>query len=465
MKRYFALLAVCLACGMACADIYVSPSREVGRVKPMNGVNNGPAGPYGLGKTQTRDNFDDYRAARIPFARTHDSSFSECYGSEHTVDITAIFPDFSRKADDPSAYDFAITDWYLKRIRDMGTEVFFRLGQKIEHHVKKYGILPPKDFRKWAQVCEHIIRHYNEGWADGHEWNIRYWEIWNEADLDSKTWNTNPRTWAGTEEQFFDLYATTACHLKKCFPQLKIGGPALAGQEPWAERFLTYMEKHSVPLDFFSWHIYSTDPKAIAEKAGRMRRMADAHGYQQAETILNEWNYIRGWTDDYPYSLSVIHSVKGAAFTAATMAACQAAPVDILMYYDARPETPYNGLFDFYTFQPLPSYYSFYAWSRLAALGQQVATEVKGDDTDLYVSAARGEDGTVGVLVSRYNENDNINRSRTVTLHVEGAADGEAVAHVVNSVKLFSETLLDVRQGAVTFKMEPNSVIFVEFRK
>ena len=162
----------------------------------MNGVNNGPAGPYGLGKTQTRDNFDDYRAARIPFARTHDSSFSECYGSEHTVDITAIFPDFSRKADDPSAYDFAITDWYLKRIRDMGTEVFFRLGQKIEHHVKKYGILPPKDFRKWAQICEHIIRHYNEGWADGHEWNIRYWEIWNEADLDSKTWNTNPRTWA-----------------------------------------------------------------------------------------------------------------------------------------------------------------------------------------------------------------------------------------------------------------------------
>ena len=55
-------------------------------------------------------------------------------------------------------------------------------------------LLPPKDFRKWAQICEHIIRHYNEGWADGHKWDIRYWEIWNEADLDSKTWNTSPRT-------------------------------------------------------------------------------------------------------------------------------------------------------------------------------------------------------------------------------------------------------------------------------
>ena len=130
------------------ADIVVDRSQTVGKIKPMNGVNNGPAGPIGNGNSQQKDNFATYKAARFPFARTHDAAFSESYGSEHTVDITAIFPDFSRKADDPTAYDFAITDWYLDRIRQMGTEVFFRLGQKIEHHVKKYGINPPKDFRK-----------------------------------------------------------------------------------------------------------------------------------------------------------------------------------------------------------------------------------------------------------------------------------------------------------------------------
>ena len=288
MKRQLTILLAILHISIAFSGVFVYPSQEVGPIKAMNGVNNGPAGPYGLGDSQTRDNFADYRAAKFPFARTHDAAFSECYGSEHTVDITSIFPDFSKKADDPSAYDFAITDWYLKRIRDMGTEVFFRLGQKIEHHVKKYGILPPADFKKWAQICEHIIRHYNEGWADGHEWNIRYWEIWNEADLDAKTWNTNPRTWGGTEQQFFDLYTTTAKHLKKCFPHLLIGGPALAGQEQWADRFLAHMAKNNVPIDFFSWHIYGTDPRKIAEKAGRMRKLVDSHGYDKAETILNE---------------------------------------------------------------------------------------------------------------------------------------------------------------------------------
>jgi hypothetical protein len=460
MKRKIITLVALLLAGFACADVNVNPDKVLGPIKPMNGVNNGPGGPYGLGNSQIRDNFDDYKAAKIPFARTHDAAFSECYGSEHTVDITAIFPDFSKKADDPTAYDFAITDWYLKRIRQMGTEVFFRLGQKIEHHVKKYGIMPPADFKKWAKVCEHIIRHYNEGWADGHQWNIRYWEIWNEADLDVKTWNTNPRTWGGTEQQFFELYTITAKHLKKCFPNLHIGGPALAGNEQWADRFLAHMAKEKVPMDFFSWHIYTTDPKKIAAKSERMRTLADKYGYEKTETILNEWNYIRGWTDDYPYSLKTVHGIKGAAFTAATMIACQNTPVDILMYYDARPETPYNGLFDFYTFQPLPAYYSFYAWSRLAGLGRQV--EAKADEDDLYAVAAKGDDGTLRVMVARYNENDNINRPKNVKIHMANVKDGEVTAHMVSSVKLYSETILSVKNGVASVKLEPNAVVVVE---
>ena len=48
-------------------------------------------------------------------------------------------------------------------IEAAGTKVFYRLSHRIEHEVKKYGTLPPKDFKKWAVICEHIIRHYTEG--------------------------------------------------------------------------------------------------------------------------------------------------------------------------------------------------------------------------------------------------------------------------------------------------------------
>ena len=91
-----------------------------------------------------------------------------------------------------------------------------------------------------------------------------------------------------------------------------------------------------------------TSPEAIAAKAGRIRAMMDKYGYADCESLLNEWNYVKGWTDDWPYSLEVERGAfnqKGAAFVAATMIDCQvAAPLDHLMYYDARP-FGMNGMF------------------------------------------------------------------------------------------------------------------------
>ena len=41
---------------------------------------------------------------------------------------------------------------------------------------------PPSSFSKWADIAAHIVRHYNEGWANGQKANIKYWEIGNEPD-------------------------------------------------------------------------------------------------------------------------------------------------------------------------------------------------------------------------------------------------------------------------------------------
>ena len=51
------------------------------------------AGMDGLMEAAALLDSDAYRAARIPFARTHDAAFCADYGGEHTVDISAIFVD------------------------------------------------------------------------------------------------------------------------------------------------------------------------------------------------------------------------------------------------------------------------------------------------------------------------------------------------------------------------------------
>ena len=504
-SQLFSLMA---AAGAACAFaaepaaeavVTVDRAAEIGAVKPMHAVNNGPAVKK-PGGDQKRGNFEDYRALRIPFARTHDS-VSCVAGGAHTCDVNAVFPDFDADENDPKNYDFVFTDHYLDNIRRAGTEVFFRLGQTIEHGPKKYGVLPPKDFAKWARICEHVIRHYNEGWgwgADGayttqniawsNQFNIVYWEIWNEPDLDPADGAPpkNPRCWGGTVTNFFQLYETAAKHLKGRFPNLKIGGPALAWNEPWADRFLAYCRDSGSPLDFFSWHAYTRTPEPVAEKAVRIHALLEKNGFGGCESILNEWNYVKGWIDDWVYSLRVESgdmNLKCASYVAATMAVCQNAPVDMLMFYDAKPASGMNCLFERTTLWPMKGYYPFYAWSRLVDRGTQVACTVvegAGKDSDANTGnvekkdkpgagafkavAAKGADGSGAVFVVRYSDDDSVSDTARVTVRVPGADLGRARCHVTDIVRTYTEVPLEMQpDGSAVLRMQPLSFALIEY--
>ena len=499
MVAAIAALSTQAAQPAATAFVTVDLAKEIGPVKVMNAVNNGPVVKK-PGGSQKCGNFEDYKAARIPFARTHDS-INCVSGGAHTCDISAIFPNFDADETDPKNYDFVFTDHYLDNIRRAGTEVFFRLGQTIEHGPKKYGVLPPKDYAKWARICEHVIRHYNEGWgwaidrehttaniAWSNQFNIVYWEIWNEADLDSSdgALPRNPLCWGGTVTNFFEFFEIAAKHLKSKFPALKIGGPALSGNMAWGERFLRYCRDKAVPLDFFSWHIYATEPKHIADRCVNTRKLMDKYGFEKVESILNEWNYVKGWVDDWPYSLEVEsgrHSQKGAAFIMATLVDCQSKPVDMLMFYDARFSTPMNNLFSRPTYQPMKGYYPFYAWAKFKHCETQVACSVRegrGNKTaastgvapkseigkpvgSMRAVAAKGKDGSCAVIIARYSNDDNVTDTATVTLSIPDASLSKGRCHLTDSVRTYTEVPLDLQSdGTAVIRMQPNSFAVVE---
>ena len=437
------------------AKITVSFNQAAGRIKPMHAVNNGPAR---AGSDQTRGNMDTWIAAGIPYARNHDAAFCAAYGGEHCVDIGNIFPDFDADVNDPASYDFLLTDIYCQTIMDGGTKVFYRLGNKIEHWAKKYGTLAPKDFQKWAEICEHIIRHYTEGWANGYHWDMEYWEIWNEPDLDPDD-SKNKRTWGGTAAEFFELYRITALHLKKCFPHLKIGGPALAyNVYDWMDNFLASMtEGERVPIDFFSWHIYTIDPEEMIQRENIVREKLDRFGYTKTESICNEWNYVKNWDTLFVYSIEQIISMKGAAFNAACMLASQQSTMDMLMYYDARIDTCFNGLFDFYTLRPIKGYYSVRMFNELFEMKQAVTCDAEGKG--VYAAAAKAEDGSTAVMFCYYTDEDEAPEEVTVSLNLQEGAD-------TYSVWLLDSSHNMEAAGSVacdgTMILKPNSVVLLK---
>ena len=460
-------------------SVIIDPAQMLGPVKYMNAVNNGPKKAP---RSQRSENFAAYRAARIPFARIHDANFCTAYGAPHTVDVSAIFPNFDADPDDPASYGFTRTDTYLQTIAEAGTEVFYRLGEGPDVGPAKYATRPPRDAAKWARICEHIVRHYTEGWAGGPRLKIRYWEIWNEPDLnvplDGVSVNERANWWNGTATQFFDLYEVAAKHLKKCFPHLKIGGPAIAFGEKWAELFIPEMRRRHVPIDFFSWHSYGNDPARCGKRARFFRELLDRNGYRKAESVLDEWNYVQDWGPSWVYSLeteSGAFNLKGAAFTAAVMSVCQDGPVDLLMYYDARVGCGMNGMFDPRSLKPSKGYYPFYAWAKLLDRGTQVRADVTWAETpgcghpdtgnDLYVTAAVARGGRHGAaFVTRFTNDNNVVWDRNVRIAVAGVSLKKAVCHLTDSYHTYTEVPAELcEDGSLLLAMEPCSFVFVEW--
>lgn len=433
--------------------INVNFNNTVGEIKRMNAVNNGPL-PHGRA-TQDTNNFFDYKKANIPFARNHDASFCNAFGLDHTVDVAFIFRNFDADENDAENYDFTLTDNYIETTFEAGTETFYRLGSRIEHWAKKYNTLPPKDFLKWAKICEHIILHMNYGWGEGKHYNLKYWEIWNEPDLDV---SCNPLCWGGTKEQFFDFYEVVAKYLKSKFPELKIGGPAVAFNLEWTEDFIKEMSKRGVPIDFFSWHRYAHTVEEIENRTRIIRKLLDENGYKNTESINDEWNYCTNFEEGMDYTIEHINDEKGASFTQAVMSKCQNLPIDMLMYYDARP-TSMNGLFDFYYMRKKKGYYPFYVWGQFLKLKNQAEVEIINENC-IYATAAVGNNKG-GVAVTYFTDDDECEENKEVEINLKGIKTEIVKVYVVDKNRDY-EKLFEFSGDKLKIELKPQTILYLD---
>jgi len=429
-------------------NIRVDLNRTVGKIKPMHGVGQPP---LMSGKALSSD-FHYLTEAGVPYSRLHDVGGR--FGGNLFVDIPNIFRDFDADVDDPASYDFTFTDVLIKDLIEAGIEPYYRLGVTIENDavIKSFRIDPPKDYNKWARICEHIVAHYLDGWADGFRYPITYWEIWNEPDDGLRV----SEMWNGTPEDYYRLYDVTAKHLKAVFgDRIKVGGYAAtnlrAGLVPdqyqdnpkrlycaeFFKGFLDYIQKSGAPLDFFSWHSYDRTAKTVPV-AYWVREQLDLHGFYGAESHLNEWN--------------PVHQARGtehhSAEITAMMLGMQKSPMDVMTIYDARRGgSAYSALFDPYTYKPFHGYYALVAFDHLYALGSEVYTEC--DTEEVYAVAATN--GTQHAIVI-----SNISDHAKPDLHIEGVDLSHARYHVLDQARLLSWS---PRVNAI----EKNQVVLIEF--
>ena len=439
--------------------IFADFNKITGRIKEMHGV----CQPPFIGRPMSpKGNIMHYLSeAGIPYSRLHD--VGGVHGADLYVDIPNVFRNFDADVDDPKSYDFPFTDELIEALILQGVKPFFRLGVTIENFYEDlvpHRIYPPKNFEKWARICEHIIRHYNEGWANGFHYGIEYWEIWTEPE--GHNHGKHGPMWYGTKEEFFRLYEITSNHLKSCFgDSIKVGGystcdfsmrnafyedPDCVGHPgPYvnnAQYHVQYMHdffkyisspEHKSPLDFFSWHTYS-GVKVALDAADYCRRVMEKYGFGEVENCLTEWN-----TD---FGRESRNTPMAAAKALAMMLGMQKKTPSLCCFYDARVSASiYAGLFNSETTKPRLTYFSFMMFNQAHKLGNEV--ETTSDNENVFVCGAK-KDGKAILLLS------NIGDTVEVEIEALGVDMNRAELLMISDVYSYSPTGIDISNGKLT---------------
>ena len=448
--------------------IIVDANVITGKIRPLHGVCNVP---WNSCAEELKVNYlKYYKDAGIPYCRFHDTGGR--FGGSVYVDIPNIFRDFGADENDAANYDFTFTDFLIGRCVEYGVKIFYRLGISIENDnfLKHYRTDPPKDYGKWARICEHVVAHYNEGWSDGFRYNIEYWEIWNEPEVRGDLPKSgDEQMWNGSEEDYFRLYEVAATHLKNRFPNLKVGGYSSIGlyevvrvgvsidqnvdHAPsklfnYFHDFFKYLTKdgRKIPLDFFSWHSYSSSPKHNAVMSVYIKNQLVRYGYPDCENINAEWNpgtANRGLLVD-------------CSNIASNMLAYQKSMLDMALYYNLRLASGYNGLFHPFTKEPLKAYYVFKGFNELYRLENEVSSE--SSDEDIYTGAATNG-GKLCLMVSNYSGGD-----KEIEIEIKNFAYTAAFANLIDENNAYAKTRLNSRDK-ISVKLPEHAVYLFTFEK
>ncbi len=347
--------------------------------------------------------------------RTHDLALIN--PGQRIVDAHFVFPLMHLDAANPSNYYFKATDYMLGLSRDIGLNIFYHLGTSREHSgLVHFNAQIPSDIDKMVEVFAGTVRHYNRGWANGKQWGIKYWEIWNEPDGLNNMWCFSGRNDEETSELrqklFVELYVKTLKRLKSEFPEIKVGGPALCWyNEPYLTALFKGCKEAGVAPDFISWHYYGNRPDDIMEQAESARRLCDEYGFTDCELINNEWHFLgeggfrdlrsndpavqeRVWSG--PHSQNGIDS---SCFTLTVLSRLQTSKYSQAFFYGCRHTGAWGYMDEFGN--------KYKVWHALKAFGQLMAEcatlcESTHDGT-VATFAAKSADGKTGwLLVSDY---------------------------------------------------------------
>ncbi len=288
----------------------IDTSLGVGKLSSFNSVHGSPAAmnPFCsplVGK---------YQLAQVPMARIP-------VGDGGDYSLAGIFPDPDAPVDSTSSYNFANIDRSMEFIIKSGAvplwQATYDIGDTDSWHSQScfHEGQAPADLDKWADVIRHVLAHFNDGWADGHDWNVEYVEFLNEPFKSLLYQRDDYHTcWIAFAalSRAIDQYNQDTGRNVKVVGFANPIDPETGYEDDYSsdfwlvESFLGYLRENDVNLNIFSYHLYG-DYLEQFETAQNVRERLDDAGFDKTPIWLTEWN-TRGLEDTDKDAISAFYA-------------------------------------------------------------------------------------------------------------------------------------------------------------
>ena len=295
-------------------NITVDFNTPAGTGKQMTGVNTGPNSIVSGTTEQCLNSIGNH------LIRTHDyHGPCDYWGYTNFFNYFNQTFNYSFQPHLTSGYNWTTTDAQIAEITDAGFQPFFRVGISFPGAGPSPASPMPKDadginFKTFAGIAKRTAMHYTAGWNNGFNYTIPYWEIWNEP-------NNNASWIVDSAQAYYRLYQQCADSLKSFNPQLKVGGPAAAKNafyaggihytinQNYVSNFLNFCQTNSVPLDFYSFHMYDKkNPYHIKILVDTLSYYLNQYGFSNTELVVSETNINTGGYDNTAKGCSYLTS-------------------------------------------------------------------------------------------------------------------------------------------------------------
>jgi hypothetical protein len=314
---------------------------------------------------------------------------------------------------------------------------------------------PPWNFG----VFKELIKSYIKNLSCDKRYNIWY-EVWSAPDLDD--------FFLGRKQEYLNLYRAVAESVKELSSETKIyipvGGPASSW---WFQNFdantivtpersliyelIKFCYRYRLPLDFITWHAYSTDPQAEKEttiyKKTASRLLRDWLSYfdfdRNTPLIIDEWNYDN--------SANILPERQDKSFISASYIPSRIkkmyeAGIDYQLYFcledfqNNKEGVVRNvGVFSFdaeaseYKGSPKATYNVFKMLSNLG--NSMFTTSLKPNDDFVDVIATKTQD-RIAILIYNYIDPEIVRSYLSRNIAVLNGAERKALLNLITSDKL-----------------------------